>query len=688
MREKIVAFLMKHKQGAGSRRMAREMGLSMQEQRNLRKNLKKMEEQGVIRRRKDRYFVPAGSDVVKGEFISSSRGFGFVRLEPGGGEDVFIPSRHTGGAASRDTVAIIFRKDGKKGKPEGRVVGILKKGRQNLLGVYVERLGRPFLLPLDSPLSEEIPLASPGVCLPRPGAIVEMDRDTRRLTLVLGMPDEPGVDTEVVIRKHGLFREFSEEAADEARSLPGRISSADQEGRRDYRNWRTVTIDGESAQDFDDAVSIRRLPNGNFLLGVHIADVSHYVLPDSAIDREALARGTSAYFPDLTLPMLPEKLSNDLCSLRPRRTRLTFSVILEVEGTGSVLRGEFHPSLIKTAERLTYTSVFKLFQGDEEVKKKLSPLVPDLLMMKKLASLMRKRREEQGSLNFDLLEPELDYREGKLRAVGAREQNEAHQLIEEFMVAANEVVASYLAESEIPSLYRVHPPPSAEDLERLRLELLPLGIVLAKPEKVRPFDLQHVLKTAEGRREEKFINSRVLRALKLAVYSPENIGHYGLAKKEYTHFTSPIRRYPDLIVHRLMKSALLGERPEEKSLGPPALHLSDRERRAEAAERELIEWRIFRFLKERLGEEFEGVVVDISRAGLVVELTDYFVEGVVAFSDLGGDYFRRTGEAVIGRRTRRRYAIGDKLKILLASVDPILRRMSLVPVEPAEETAP
>jgi ribonuclease R len=421
-------------------------------------------------------------------------------------------------------------------------------------------------------------------------------------------------------------------------------------------------------------------------MGVHIADVSHYVKPGTALDREALERATSVYFPDLTLPMIPEKLSNDLCSLRPAVPRLTVSVLMEIDGGGRVLRSEFAPSVIRTAERMTYTSVFKVLEGDAEERRRYAPLVDDFLLMRDLARTLRARRVEEGSLDFDLVEPELIYEEGKLKAVAAAERNEAHRLIEEFMVAANVAVASFLAAKRIPAIYRVHPAPDETDLEKLREILLHLGYSLPEPDKVRSQDLGRVLDRAKGRPEEKFVGIQVLRAMKLAVYSPENVGHYGLAKTDYTHFTSPIRRYPDLVVHRILKSVLETGRGPAVDLDAAASRSSDRERNAEEAEQALLEWRIFRFLKEKLGDEFTGVVVDVTKAGLVVELDDYFVDGLVAFRDLDGDRGHDTGgRASRLRRRRKRFDLGDRIRVILVSCDPVLQRMGLAPAPEAGE---
>jgi ribonuclease R len=439
---------------------------------------------------------------------------------------------------------------------------------------------------------------------------------------------------------------------------------------------QTVTIDGEKAQDFDDAVSVRLLPNGHYFLGVHIADVSYYVRPGTTLDEEAFARATSVYFPDLTLPMLPEKLSNDLCSLRPREPRLTMSVLMEIDGAGRVVREEFHPSVIQTVERMTYTSVFKIFEGDRAEREKYAHVVPALLLMRDLARLLRAKRAEAGSLDFDLLEPELVYKEGSLQSIVPTERNEAHQLIEEFMVAANVAVASHLGRADVPAMFRIHPAPAEADLEKLRELLGHFGLVLPKADRIGSKDLQGVLERMKGQPGEKFVNVQVLRSLKLAVYSDEDLGHYGLAKTDYTHFTSPIRRYPDLIVHRVLKRLLTGGRAEKAPMAEWALHCSQMERKANEAEKDLLMWRIFRFLKTRMGDEFEGIITDVIKAGLLVELDDYFADGLLPFQSLDGDYYyRRSAKTLRGRRKGRTFDLGDRVRVVLVACEPALRRM-------------
>jgi len=686
MDEKIISLVKQHRSGLSFSQLASFLRLRGKERTRLRSRLRTLQGRGVILKKREKYIILPGKNVVRGEFLGTGKGYAFVMPEGGASEDIFIPGRDCRGAFSGDIVEVALREKGKKGKPEGRILRIVAKASATALGIFEERFGQPFFLPFDTATPEPLPIRSLGFLRPRPGMVVEVEREKGVLAGVLGWPEDPGVDTEVIIRRFRLPVDFSAEALSEVAQYSGRIAARERAGRRDFRRWTSVTIDGENAQDFDDAVSIRELRSGHFLLGVHIADVSHYVRPGTALDRDAAERATSVYFPDRTLPMLPERLSNDLCSLRPKKTRLTVSVLMEIERNGRLVRADFCPSLIRTAERLTYTSVYKIFQDDEAEKRRYARLVPDLLRMRKLAAALRARREEEGSLNFDLLEPELVYREGKLHAVAAFEANEAHHLIEEFMVAANVAVAQALQKEAQPGLYRVHPPPALADLEELRDKLSHFGLYLPPADKITSSDLQRILKRVEGRPEEKFLQVQVLRALRLAAYSAENTGHYGLAKKEYTHFTSPIRRYPDLIVHRSLKALLRGEKMEIPDLASIALHCSKREREADEAEKALVEWRIFRLLREKIGQEFEGMVVGLTPAGLVVELEDYFVEGLVPSADLGRDAFGQRSKPRFRRlRPGRAYRLGERIRVILTSVDPMGRRMGLTLSQNGEE---
>jgi ribonuclease R len=676
MEKKIAPLLRKHPEGLSFPDIVGELRLPRKNKNKLLEDLKALEKEGIVRRVKNRYSLPPRTNLVRGRLVSVLRGFGFVTPEGGGTEDIFIPARDSGGALQGDTVEVLVREKGSRGKSEGKIVRILKKERKRILGTYVERGGAPYMAAFDSMSPEELPIRVKGKPFPRPGMIIEADRTTLELAGILGFPDDPGVDTQVIVRRHGLASGFPAGVLAEADAARPGVTAEDLAGRTDHRDWQTVTIDGEKAQDFDDAVSVRLLPNGHYFLGVHIADVSYYVRPGTTLDEEAFARATSVYFPDLTLPMLPEKLSNDLCSLRPREPRLTMSVLMEIDGAGRVVREEFHPSVIRTVERMTYTSVFKIFEGDRAEREKYADVVPALLLMRDLARLLRAKRAEAGSLDFDLLEPELVYKEGSLQSIVPTERNEAHQLIEEFMVAANVAVASHLGRADVLAMFRIHPAPAEADLEKLRELLGHFGLVLPKADRIGSKDLQGVLERMKGQPGEKFVNVQVLRSLKLAVYSDKDLGHYGLAKTDYTHFTSPIRRYPDLIVHRVLKRLLTGGRAEKAPMAEWALHCSQMERKANEAEKDLLMWRIFRFLKTRLGDEFEGIITDVIKAGLLVELDDYFADGLLPFQSLDGDYYyRRTAKTLRGRRKGRTFDLGDRVRVVLVACEPALRRM-------------
>ena len=679
MVREILDLLIRNKSGMSLSRLARELRVSPEEKVMLRKNIHKMESQGLILKLRKRYFIRPRSNITQGRFTSSPRGFGFVIPEDEHLEDVFIPARFAAGAYHGDLVEIRYKESGKMGKPEGRVVKILQKEKKSLLGLCRIRSGQVFFLAFGAASSQEIPIDCTGHPLPESGEVVRVGRDTLVLEEVLGSPDDPGVDTEVIIDKYSLKHIFSEEAIEETKRIPNHVTPLQKKGRIDHTGWQTFTIDGENAQDFDDAVSIKSLADGSYLLGVHIADVSEYVLPGTALDREAQERGTSVYFPDRTLPMLPEKLSNRICSLRPGEEKLTISVLMEIDRGGRILKVDIHPSLIRTVERMTYDSVMKIIDGDKEERGKFPSLVQDLLLMKDLSQVLRAKRISEGGLDFDLTEPELVYSEGTLCSVMPSEANQAHHIIEEFMVLANETVARFLSSEDAPLIFRVHPKPLTADLNALRGLLLHFNINLPISKRIGSKDLQRALEQVRKKPEEKFVTLRVLKSLRLAVYSEENYGHYGLAKEEYTHFTSPIRRYPDLNVHRILKHILKKHKMKRAELAAIARRCSEQERTAEEAEKDLVEWRIYRLLKEKLGDEFEGTIVEFTKAGMIVELDDYFVDGLVLYSDLGGDYFsKKTEKVLIGKKSGKSYELGSRIRTLLVSVNPMLRRMNLM----------
>jgi len=563
-----------------------------------------------------------------------------------------------------------------------------------------------------------------------------------RVLEVLGRRDEFGVDVEIMIRKFHLPHRFPSDVLAEASAAPEYIPEREHESRRDFRALPIVTIDGETAKDFDDAVYVERLANGNYLLHVHIADVAHYVRPGSALDREARLRGTSVYFPDRAVPMLPLELSNGICSLNPHADRLVMSALLEFDSQGRLVEYELLPGIIRSAERMTYTAVRDILAGEHAACQHYAALVPNFKVMEELARLLARRREERGSIDFDLPEPEIEFDEhGRMTGITRSERNFAHRIIEEFMLAANEAVASYLESKGIPSLYRIHEKPDAKkviEFEEIAATFgYSLGIELPPAHRTRlrfrderdryprfheaiegelkisPYDYQRLTKRLEGKPEERILSYLMLRSLKQARYSEENVGHFALAAPTYTHFTSPIRRYPDLIVHRILKAALaqeggsvreirgqgIGQREQARgsvALGtrakvrgtptaqlpgaafvlPQELHAlgletSESERRAADAERELIEWKKVSFMAQHLGDEFEALIISLIKQGFFVELTDLFVEGFVPLSSLGDDFYvyRERQRAIIGQHSKRTFLLGQRIRVCLVRID-------------------
>jgi ribonuclease R len=522
-----------------------------------------------------------------------------------------------------------------------------------------------------------------------------------RVVEILGKPDDFGVDVEIVIRKHHLPHRFPAEVVEQAEGVPLVIRAAELEGRRDFRGMDIVTIDGETARDFDDAVWVERLANGNYALHVHIADVSHYVRPGSPIDAEARLRGTSVYFPDRAVPMLPFELSTNICSVVPQQDRLVMSAVLEIDHQGEVVGQEFTAGVIRSVERMTYTNVHLLLEGDIGLRERYRPLVERFELMKELALVLNRKRVRRGSIDFDLPEPLIEFDEwGAMTGVTRAPRNIAHRIIEEFMLAANEAVASHLEQTLDESLFRIHEKPDPKrvmEFEEVAAHFgYSLGVGAIPVKKFRYTDkhrdgskkgrdivlpdaglrltsrmYQKLVGKIEGKPEERILSYLMLRSLKQARYSVENDGHFALAAESYTHFTSPIRRYPDLIVHRLLKGQNVAD------LAPIAAECSESERRAADAERELVEWKKVKFMAERVGDDFDALIISTTKYGLFVELADLFIEGLVPIDTLPGDQYtyQENVRKVVGKRTRREFSIGDKVRVILDRVDANERKL-------------
>ncbi|MGH9404931.1 MAG: ribonuclease R family protein [Terriglobia bacterium] len=720
-------------------------------------------------------------NVVTGRLIGHRDGYGFVVPDAragSGGQDVFIPPPAMKDAMHGDRVEVqVFaskldpRRPGAR-RLEGVILRVLRRQQRTVVGEFHHAAGQSYVQPFDThvahriviPRGEERPHGgdpgmrhrqfggeseAPGGRKRRAGPsdleglIVDVeitDFPSRlspprgRVIEVLGERDDFGVDVEIMIRKFHLPHRFPREVLDEAARARREVTAEEREGRADFRHLPVVTIDGETAKDFDDAVYVERRPNNRYLLQVHIADVAHYVRPGAAIDREAQVRGTSVYFPDRAVPMLPLELSNGICSLNPDVARLVMSLLMEIDGNGHTVATEIVPGVIRSHERMTYTAVHAILSEDESACRRYAPLVEEFELMEELAIVLNERREARGSIDFDLPEPSIEFDErGQMTGIARSERNIAHRIIEEFMLAANEAVAVYLEHRAIPSLFRIHEKPDPKkivDFEQIAATFgYSLGVELPAAQRVRvrgrddrqrsaryeerpSEDLkitsrhyQRLTKRIAGKPEERILSYLMLRSLKQARYSEENQGHFALASATYTHFTSPIRRYPDLIVHRILNAALQDagshkdSHPARVRGMPPGLvraskrepeagldggvfitaeelhalgiETSECERRAADAERELMDWKKVTFMSSRMGEEFEALIISLGPYGFFVELIDLFVEGLVpveSFGDPGWTY-RETLRALVHRDSRRAYRLGDRVTVRLDRID-------------------
>jgi ribonuclease R len=800
----------------------------------------------LVQLNSDRYALPQSADkndknLVVGRLTMHRDGFGFVipdassispSLKSRLAGDIFIAPHAIGNAMHGDRVLVDIVAVRPDGRAEGRIVRPVVRAHPTVVGIFHYGNRNNSVKPIDSKITTEIVIPAgmehpeANVTPPAPAAlptaggtpalrrygvdrvlgneaarrsvwddledlvvdveITDWPTPTQnprgRVIEILGRQDDFGVDVEITIRKFHLPHHFPPATLEEAQNIPAVVPEAELLHRRDFRALPIVTIDGEAARDFDDAVTVRKLANGNFELQVHIADVAQYVTPDSALDQEARLRGTSIYFPDRAVPMLPLELSTDICSLRPHLDRLVLSCVMQIDPRGEIAGYELCEGVIRSSERMTYTAVHAVIEGDGAARERYAPLVPTFELMRDLALILNRKRQRRGSIDFDLPEPVIEFDEfGMMKSITRSERNIAHRLIEEFMLSANECVAQYLESKRIASLYRIHEKPDAKrvyDFEviaatfgySLGVGALPIHRVQFKSDRlaartgkqarqieiprdvhITPRMYQKLAAKIAGKPEERILSYLMLRSLKQARYSEENVGHFALAASSYTHFTSPIRRYPDLIVHRILKDVLhdsaekregnvpvgvssaldssagvppalrqqqeladsavppgrrdaeaspWSKRRDRESLGPlggpikiEELHdiaeeSSQSERRADEAERELMEWKKVKFMQDRVGDDFDGLITSVTKFGFFVELTDLFVEGLVPLNTLTDDFYtyHENTRQIIGQRSRKTYGLGQKIRVLLDRIDPVEKKIQFAVLEESPRT--
>lgn len=670
------------------------------------KNLiEELEQEGLIfKTHKDRYGVPERMNLIAGYLQGNERGYGFVIPDDENMKDIFISSDSLNGAMHKDRVIARINKKviGDK-RAEGEIIKIVKRTIKTVVGTYESSKYFGFVVPDDRRLSGDVFIPKDEINGAKSGQKViaeilqwpEKRRNAEgRIIEIIGDKDEPGADILSIIKSYNLKEDFPEEVIRQAESISQTVTEDMIKGRRDLRDLRMVTIDGEDAKDLDDAVSIEKLPNGNYRLGVHIADVSYYVTENSPLDNEALKRGTSVYLVDRVIPMLPKTLSNGICSLNPRIDRLAFTVMMELDEGGKVVDHEIFESVINIDERMTYTNVYKILEeNNEELIERYKYLLDDFSTMKELALALRKKRMARGAIDFDFDEAKIVLDEkGVPVEVKKYEITIANRIIEEFMLVCNETVSEHFFWTNTPFVYRIHEDPDSEKIEAFSEFVHNMGYTLKGINKIHPRALQDLLEKVKGSKEETVISTVMLRSLQKAKYSHINHGHFGLAAKYYSHFTSPIRRYPDLIIHRIMKEYLKGKMSpaREELLNdriPEIARLcSEREKASEEAERETEDLKKVEFMKKHEGEVFEGIISNVTSFGMFIELENT-IEGLVRMSSMEDDYyvFNDKQYSLIGEKSRKVYRIGDVVNVLLARADIAARKIEFTIVDKDEE---
>lgn len=641
---------------------------------------------------KGKYLKGAGR-TLRGVYQAHPRGFGFVTIE-GETDDIFIPEKETNGALHGDTVEILLTASPEGKRKEGKIVKIAERGTAKIVGLYQVAKGKHygFVIPDNQRFLQDIfvPEERAKGAVDGHKVVVELTsygsdnaKPEGKIVEILGHVNDPGVDIMSIVKSYDLPVEFPEKVMNQAERVPEEVSDADMAGRKDLREWVMVTIDGEDAKDLDDAVSLTRTEDGkNWILGVHIADVANYVQERSALDREALHRGTSVYLADRVIPMLPHRLSNGICSLNAGVDRLAMSCIMTVDAKGDVIDHEICESVIRVNERMSYTSVKKILEDhDEEETTRYIDLVPMFEEMEQLAGILRNRRHQRGSIDFDFPESKIMLdEEGHPMEIRSYDRNVATKIIEDFMLLANETVAEEYYWREIPFVYRVHETPDEDKIKKLAILINNFGYSLHISDEVRPGQIQKLLAKIQGTPQETMISRLALRSMKQARYTPENDGHFGLAARYYTHFTSPIRRYPDLQIHRIIKDDLRGRMNEKKMehyqtiLPEVTRQASETERRAEEAERETIRLKKAEYMEAHIGEVFEGVISGITNWGIYVKLSNT-IEGLVHVANMYDDHYDYYEDRyeMVGEHTGKTYKLGETVYVRVIDADCLTR---------------
>lgn len=655
------------------------------------KTLNSLEDSGeLVRTRKNRYGLPEKMNLILGRIQMHNKGFAFLLPEEEGVEDIYINPSDLNSAMNGDKVLVRREKQSFAGdRAEGVVLRILERAITQVVGTYDDNKNFGFVIPDDKRIPHDIfiPKGKANGAIDGHKVIAQITKYPEawssaeaEITEILGHKNDPGIDIISIIYKHGITIDFPDDVLQQASEIPDEISPEELEDRIDRRNEQIVTIDGADAKDLDDAISVKKLDNGNYQLGVYIADVSYYIDKGSPMDEEAYERGTSVYLVDRVIPMIPHRLSNGICSLNPQVDRLTIGCEMEITTSGEVVEHEFFPAVINSTERMTYTDVNKiLVDQDKELREKYAELVPMFEQMEKLAAILRGKRKGRGAIDFDFKEAQvLVDDEGKAKDVVLRERSVGERLIEEFMLAANETVAEHFHWLDVPFIHRIHEDPDEGKLESFFEFLAGLGIsVKGTANEIHPQALQKVLDKIKDEPEEMIVSKLMLRSMKQAKYAPESVGHFGLATDFYTHFTSPIRRYPDLIVHRLIRTYLFEKKMDRKTIAEwrealpeIAKHTSEMERRAVDTERETDDLKKAEYMEDKIGEEFTGVISSVTNFGLFVELENT-VEGLVHVSYLTDDYYHYDdrAHALIGEHTAKIYRVGDEVKVKVAQVN-------------------